>query len=292
MTNRRAAAYLRPSFFHPARAIPMADQRIDALIPLGPNDGMLAELCVRSVRTFIHGLRTIYIVSPTDPGIPGTVFIPESVFPFTMADVREIVQISGRAGWYLQQLLKFYFPLVRPDCLDKILVVDADTLFMNPVRFVEDGKTVFNFGLEFHPPYFEHMERVHPAFTKAFLYSGICHCMLFDRFWVAELIHEVERFHKSGPFWRIFLEKTDPKHRNKSGASEYEMYLSFAIRWHAPDIVLKRLRWTNASDIAEVRPDLHDYVSIHWYKRAAGLDPAALERKIFTDRGIPWIPHP
>lgn len=274
----------------------MTEHRVDALIPLGPNDHILAGLCVRSVRTFVQGVRTIYIVSRTDPGIPGTVFVPEDAFPFTIGEVQDILQLpgqaSGRAGWYLQQLLKFYFPLVRPDCLDRILVVDADTLFMNPVRFVEDGKTVFNFGLEFHLPYFQHMERVHPALTKAFLYSGIAHCMLFDRSWVAELIHEVERFHRSGPFWRIFLEKTDPQHREKSGASEYEMYLSFAIRWHAPDIVIKRLRWSNASDIAEVRPDLHDYASIHWYKRADGLDPEALERKIFTDRGIPWIPHP
>lgn len=269
----------------------MTEHRVDALIPLGPNDRMLAELCVRSVRTFVHGLRTIYIVSATDPGIPGTVFVSEDAFPFTLAEVRDILQVSDRAGWYLQQLVKFHFPLVRPDCLDQFLVVDADTLFMNPVRFVEDGRMVFNFGLEFHPPYFEHMERVHPALTKAFLYSGICHCMLFDRAWVAELIQEVENFHRSGPFWRIFLEQTDPRHRSASGASEYEMYLSFAIRWHAPDIVLKRLRWVNASDIAGVRPDLHDYVSIHWYKRDSVMDTAALERKIFADRGIPWIPY-
>lgn len=270
----------------------MTEHRIDALIPLGPNDRALAGLCVRSVRTFIHGLRTIYIVSPTDPQIPGTVFVPEDVLPFRLADVREILQVTGRAGWYLQQLAKLYFPLVRPDCLDRFLVVDADTIFMNPSRFIEDdGKAVFNFGGEFHPPYFQHMLRVHPALTKSFLYSGIAHCMLFDRAWISELIYEVERFHKRGAFWRIFLETVDPGHREQSGASEYEMYLNFAIRWHATDIVIKRLRWANASDIEGVRPDLHDYVSLHWYKRATGLDPEALERKIFTDRGIPWIPY-
>ncbi len=261
----------------------MTHPAIDILIPLGPNDRALAAACARSVRAFIVGARTIYILSREDPDIPGTVFIDEASLPFSMADVRDILGNGERAGWYFQQLAKFYFPSAVPDCSDRFLVVDADTIFMKPCRFIDDGRVVFNFAGEFHLPYFEHMRRVHPAFQKSFVYSGITHCMLFDRAWIAMLIYEVERFHRRGAFWRVFLEEVDPEHRTQSGASEYEMYFSFAVRWYAPELVIKRFRWINASSLDAVRPDLYDYVSLHWYKRDADLDSADLTHRVFGD---------
>lgn len=259
----------------------MSGGAIDAVIPLGPNDQGLVDFSVRSVRRFVEGVRTIWIVSRSDPGLPDTVFVPEDRFPFSLAEVRAILGTTARAGWYLQQLLKLYVPQAVPESLDRYLVTDADTIFLRRCRFVEDGRPVFNFGTEYHAPYFEHMARLHPGLRKLFAYSGITHCMLFDRRWVAELIATVEAQHPGKPFWRLFLEAVDPAHTEKSGASEYEMYFNFCLQAHPGDIVIRQFRWTNTGTVEGVRPDLHDYASLHWYGRAGSLDRADLARRVF-----------
>lgn len=259
----------------------MNDSMIDAVIPVGPKDRSLVEFSVRSVRRFVEGVRTIWVVGREDPGLPDTVFVPEDCFPFQLADVQTMLGTTARAGWYLQQLIKLYIPVAVPESLDRYLVTDADTIFLRRCRFVEDGRPVFNFGTEHHAPYFEHMARLHPGLRKLFAYSGITHCMLFDRGWVAELIAAVEAHHGGKPFWKIFLEVVDPAHKEKSGASEYEMYFNFCLKTHPGDIVVKQLRWTDTGETEGVRPDLHDYASLHWYGRKETLDRAALARKIF-----------
>ncbi|WP_298380447.1 DUF6492 family protein [Azospirillum sp.] len=259
----------------------MNEGPIDAVIPLGPNDRGLVDFSARSIRRFVDGVRMIWIVSREDPGLPDTVFVPEDRFPFRIADVQAALGTTMRAGWYLQQLIKLYVPQAIPESLDRYLVTDADTLFLRRCRFVEGGRPVFNFGTEFHAPYFEHMARVHPGLRKLFTYSGITHCMLFDRHWVAQLIATVEAHHQGKPFWRIFLEAVDPIHVERSGASEYEMYFNFCLQTHPGDILIKQLRWTNTGTVEGVRPDLHDYVSLHWYGRAERLDRKALAQKVF-----------
>ena len=62
---------------------------------------------------------------------------------------------------------------------------------------------------------------------KLCVYSGITHCMLFDRRWVAQLIATVEAHHQGKPFWKSFLDAVDRVHVEKSGASEYEIYFNF-----------------------------------------------------------------
>lgn len=259
----------------------MLQPMIDALIPLGPSDRGLVDLSALSVRRFVEGVRTVYIVSPEDPRIPDTVFVDEARFPFGLAEVRAMLGTERRAGWYLQQLLKLYFPQVVPESLPRYLVIDADTIFLRRCRFVEDDRTVFNFGSEYHAPYFEHMARLHPELQKRFAYSGIVHCMLFDRAWLAELFAAVEASHGGVPFWKLFLAAVDPAHRERSGASEYEMYLNFCLKAHPGDVVLKQFRWANVSDAAGVRPDLYDYVSLHWYARQQGLDRDAVAKRVF-----------
>src|SRR4051812_12811180 len=94
---------------------------IDVMIPLGPQDRNTVVASVLSVRAFIADVRNIYLVSREDPGIPGTRFVPETTFPFDIVAVGDLVGARERAGWYLQQLIKLYFPAARPDCLDRVL---------------------------------------------------------------------------------------------------------------------------------------------------------------------------
>jgi hypothetical protein len=177
-------------------------QKIDVLIPLGPNDLDLIDVVARSVRAFVEDARNIYILGRKNPQIPDTIFIDESILPFDLKDVGKLLGNDQRAGWYFQQMAKLYFPFAYPSCLSRYLVVDADTIFLNPCRFIDDSKVIFNIGTEFHRPYFRHMSRVHPNFRKLISYSGITHCMLFDKIWVEELFTVVESYHNDATFWR------------------------------------------------------------------------------------------
>src|SRR5665213_4572482 len=87
---------------------------IDVVIPLGPRDRETVAVSVRSVRRFVRDVRTIYLVSREDPRIENTEFIPESVFPFGLDTIATLLETRERAGWYLQQLIKLYFPLTHP----------------------------------------------------------------------------------------------------------------------------------------------------------------------------------
>ena len=178
---------------------------IDAMIPIGPNDLNTSILSARSVRCFVEGVRNIYVVCRDDPHIDGTLFVDEATFPFDVQLVRTILGVEERAGWYLQQLIKLYFPRVVSECIDRVLTVDADTIFLRKSCFTERARVVFNFGDEFHRPYFDHMRRMHPSLQKVSAHSGITHCMLFDRRWLAELIDLVEAHHRQAAFWKIFL---------------------------------------------------------------------------------------
>ncbi len=245
---------------------------IDVLIPIGPKDFNTSVLSARSVRSFVKGVRNIYVVCRNDPGIDGTHFIDEAIFPFDIKSVKAILGGEKRAGWYLQQLIKLHFPLVVSDCLDHVLVVDADTIFLRRSRFIENGRVVFNIGAEFHRPYFEHMQRMHPSLQKRLPYSGITHCMLFNRHWLAELTELVEAGHNQTAFWKIFLASIDVKYREMSGATEYETYFNFCLDRHPDGLCIRRFRWRNVRATDEVNSDLYDYVTLHWYRRQQNID--------------------
>ena len=203
--------------------------------------------------------------------------MPECIFPFSKHDVSQ--RLGGetkRAGWYLQQLLKLYAPLVIPGIGPRVLVVDADTVFINPVSFVDRDypeHMLFNVGTEHHQPYFDHMARLeldpplkrfHPQ------WSGICHHMLLRREIVRQLVSAVERKHNGMPFWEVFLKQVDPVHVKASGASEFEIYFNFCIANHPASTKIRHLKWRNVDSLDAIdslaRQGYH-YVSNHWYAR-------------------------
>jgi hypothetical protein len=135
--------------------------------------------------------------------------------------------------------------------LDNYLVIDADIFFMKPVTFIENGKPIFSRDNQFHKPYFEHMKRLHPNFEKVSDKSGICHHMLFNKLYVKEIVDIVEEKHNK-PFWKVFIETVD-EHKNhninvfESGASEYELYFNYMIKYHKDKIIIRNLNWRNVS---------------------------------------------
>jgi len=117
----------------------------------------------------IIGYRNIYLVCANPIiNIEGTITIDEKIFPFNINDLIQKFGKHNRNGWYLQQLLKFYAGNVIPGILSNYLIVDSDTHFLKPTSFMDsDGKYIYTTGTEYHKPYFNHMNKLHPSLKKS-----------------------------------------------------------------------------------------------------------------------------
>jgi len=240
------------------------NNKFDIVIPIGPNDKDLIEIQIEYTKKNIIGYRNIYLIC-YDPtiNIHGCITIDERIFPFTIDTVIEFHGKLDRNGWYLQQLLKFYAGKIIPDILERYLVIDSDTFFLKPTIFIENDICLYNFGVEYHMPYFEHMLNLDKELIKVFNnISGICHHMIFETKYINELISKIEKNHNDF-FYNIFLKLV--KDKSKSGASEYEIYFNYMLNNHNDKIKIRKLNWKNSNKI--ITDENLDYISCHWYIR-------------------------
>lgn len=240
-------------------------RQFDIVIPVGPNDISVIQDQIKYTRTNVIGYRNIYLVS-YNPSlqIDGCITIDENIFPFNLKTVSDEHAPQKRNGWYLQQLLKLYSGIVIPDIMNKYLVIDSDTFFLKPTTFIQDMKSLYNYGHEFHAPYFQHMLRLHPSFGKMIEHSGICHHMLFETNYVKEIIALVEEFHNK-KFYNVFLAEVSTSEIPHSGASEYELYFNYILAKHRNSISIRPLKWKNVNTLNNFGDN--EYVSYHHHSR-------------------------
>jgi hypothetical protein len=250
----------------------MASPLFDILVPVGPNDIEYIHLQTSHCRKNIIGFRKLFIVTPfKDLKVEGCIVIDEAIFPFTMKDVQHIRKIHPestyeRNGWYLQQLLKLYAPFVIPEMLDTFLVVDSDTFFLKPTTFIVNGKCAYNPGREYNPPYFIHMANLHPSLTRQYQQlSGVTHHMIFEKQYVQSLMKMVEEYHAKDsiiPFWQLFLVFG----KDYAGASEYEIYFNYMLKYYPEKIQIRPLKWANTRQYIPTAP--LDYIAWHCHLRS------------------------
>jgi len=242
----------------------ITENLFDIVIPVGPNDKSVIEQQIKYTKKNIIGYRNIYLIC-YDPSITidGCITINENIFPFNIDTVAEHHGKLERNGWYLQQLLKLYAGKIIPNILDKYLVIDSDTFFLKPTTFVENNKCLYNYGTEYHKPYFHHMEKLDKDLTKIDKSkSGICHHMIFETKYIDELISKIEKNHNE-LFYNIFLKTVTEK--KGSGASEYEIYFNYMLKYNPDKIQIRKLNWGNT---CKLDTDCNlDYISYHWYLR-------------------------
>jgi hypothetical protein len=236
----------------------------DIVIPLGPNDIQLIQTVVKHCSN-IQNHRNIYIVSyDKNINIDGAITVDENIFPFNKSDIISYGIKKERDGWYLQQLIKLYAGFVIQDILDDYLVIDSDTIFLKEITFMIDSKYCFTIATENHTPYFIHMNKLHQTLKRYVNLSGIAHHMIFNKKFVNELFKLIEDKHNI-EFWKAFLKFVDPN--QNSGASEYEIYFNFMIKYHPELFIARNLNRKNTSDYSEIERKNYDYISIHWYIR-------------------------
>ena len=247
------------------------DNIFDIVIPVGPKDKNIIKLQIEYTKKNIIGYRYIYIISYDETiQIDGCITISENIFPFSLETVSKYHGKLNRNGWFLQQLLKLYAGFYIPNILDKYLVIDADTIFLKPTTFFKNGKSLYNYGNEYHKSYFEHMVKLHPELKKIDKEkSGICHHMLFETKFIKELFDIIEKKHND-IFYNIFLKNA--VETTGSGASEYEIYFNFILDKHINNIMIRELNWENVinKDLNNIinnnnNNNNFDYISYPWY---------------------------
>jgi len=241
----------------------------DIVICVGPKDNEIINSVFSFTKKNILGYRNIYLVCQNPSiKIDGAITIDEKIFPFSIEDVSNSHGKLSRNGWYLQQLLKFYAGFVIPDILQRYLIIDCDTHFLKPTKFLtDDNKCIFTTGTEYHIPYFEHMNRLHPSFKKIHPLSGISHHTFFDSEVVNLLIKMVEEHHalNKKPFWKIYLDEVKSEYYETSGAAENELYFTYVYLYHREKMEIRKLNWVN-SDRLYLNTN-YDFMSVHWYCR-------------------------
>jgi hypothetical protein len=246
----------------------------DLVIVLGPNDYEFFNDNFHYNITNIIGYNEIYIITDNsnfklnlknyDCNVKINI-INEEIFDFNKETLKKIKNIkTKRYGWYFQQLLKLYFHKICKQ--PYYLVVDADTLFLKKTKFFDSSKPLYNTGTENHRPYFKHIQEFIPIIKRESGVSGICHHMLFSVEIVKEIFNYVELKSKNS-FYYSFIECINNNEFCKSGASEYEIYFNYILRYHKDNIKIRKLKWNNVPNLLDNHKYIYDYVSIHHYLR-------------------------
>jgi hypothetical protein len=246
---------------------------IDVVIPCAEKDLETLNLCIAGIKKNCTQVRRVIVVSSrrlTDQAE----WFNEAGYPFSKEDVWHHLapgkKISSRVGWYFAQLLKLYAPMVIPGISTNALIIDADTIFLNPVTFLNERlEGLYNPGTECHLPYFEHASRLLPGVRRLYpQYSGISHHMLFQYSVMQDLFSYVENFHHK-PFWQAFCSCVDPEHVEGSGAADYEIYFNFVFS-RTNQVHIRPLKWKNVDSLKELaryQAKGYHYISCHSYLR-------------------------
>lgn len=251
---------------------------IDVVFVCHPKDVQTLNLAIEGIRKNGKNIRRIIVVSAkklTDLAE----WFDETAYPFTKKDIaltifnddrvraeKYIGAPDSRIGWIYQQFLKLYAAFVIPDISSNVLVVDADTIFLNETEFMDDaGNPLFNPGSEFITVYFEYGAKLLPGFKKIYKnYSGISHHMLFQRPILEDLFQLIQLVHNIEP-WRAMAQCLDHNHLYSSALSEYELYFNFVMRGKQGKI--RFLKWENMTfneqNIKAYRHGRFHYVSCH-----------------------------
>ncbi len=202
---------------------------IDVVIPCCPREFPLLRECVRGIRDNGIDIGRIIVVTERASSceirrltkkLDVEIFF-EELLPFTLEEVGHRLY---------RQLLNLYLFRIIPDLTKHVLILNPNTIFFSPYRFVtEGGKTLFMSTGSDDGGWFFHAQRLIPHFREnPFGFSSIHNFMVFRRDVIEKLFCEVETFHRM-PFWRAYIYSVDSRY---IFTSEWEIYFNyFLIRY-------------------------------------------------------------
>lgn len=254
---------------------------IDVIFVCHPKDLLTLDLAIAGIKQNGENIRRVIVVSH-EKLTNQAKWHNETNYPFSKLDIaleifnndaqlaNDFIQApNSRIGWIYQQLLKLYAPFVIPNISSNVLAIDADTIFLNPVSFInQQNQPLLNYGTEYHKPYFEHAQRLLPGFKKTYpALSGITHHMLFKQNILSEIFKQIESIHHAEP-WRAICRCIDRKQIHGASFSEYEIYFNLTLS-KINQAKIRPLKWINTSfniqKIHKLKRAGYHYVSFHEY---------------------------
>jgi hypothetical protein len=219
---------------------------IDILICCTEKDVDILPFTIEGAKANIqHKIENIFLVAPVNSdqlkiicADKGVVFITEDELEIVnKRDIQYTVNGKDRSGWFYQQLIKLHADQISKN--ENILVLDADTVYVNPVSFFYRGKTFFDISDEYHKPYFSAIDNLMPMRVKPI--SFVSHFMMLNRTSLQELRKRISQKHGK-PFIEATLSIVDEK--QMSCFSEYELYGNYFTN-NSNSFLLRY--WTNKS---------------------------------------------
>jgi hypothetical protein len=240
---------------------------LDVFIPCAPKDILNLDLCIQGIKINLrHPINKIYVVAPNDSKIMELCdshqinFLWErDVLDFDSLNINYVVGGVDRSKWLYQQLLKLSFD--KFSLSENFLVIDSDTVLIQPQKFENDGKLLLQIADEFHKPYFDVYHRLLGLQPKSLL-SSVTHCMIFNKEFLNSLKLELSKSNNLD--WIDFIVlNTDLK--NASGFSEYETYGLWCVENYENRIYREYFfnKFIKLSEDTSFNYDFHALVNIY-----------------------------
>jgi hypothetical protein len=261
-------------------------EQLDVVIPAHPKDFETLEIAVDCALRNLPEARNVFVVSREafSHDSPRVRHVPEpqgAGFP-TVDEIRarweaECPELAWRAGWLLQQILGLGAGQYIDELLPAYVCIDADTLFLRPVRFPLDGTRFV---------YCDSPQSTRKAYADAhrrltgeeqLQRSFTAHHMHYDQAMLTELFAQIETLHGK-PWQAAYVDAADFK--DGAPINEQDTYGSWVMTHH-PDVALRRpLAWTELRYVPGERRRRRlgrrfDFVSAHAYMRQPILRRAA-----------------
>ena len=152
----------------------------------------------------------------------------------TIAQIRQTAP-TGRFGWILQQVIKFYAAISTP--ASGSLIVDADTVLLGKKTWLlSDGKQVLSPSYEFHKPYVQQTESFWGRGGQPHGISFVTHHQLLQKSIVNEMFTDGLGSILS---WASTINAAE-----QSALSEYHSYGTYLLNSHIERVAWAR--WANA----------------------------------------------
>ena len=235
--------------------------KIDIVYPCHSKDKDTLVVAIEFAKKNVKNLNNIYYVSKHKLTDDAT-WISEDIFPFTYNDMINKIGNHWRSAWYYAGWIHLYSSICIPNTLDHVLICDSDTVFCNPVEFIdENNNCLFNISpSDGTPLYFEHMEKLVKGLTPQLPrpWSCISHHMVINKKILLHMMDTVEKIHNK-PFWEAWIDVTkenystaprentpgyigNDRHKNGPGrATSYELYCQYALKYFKNDVKIRKL---------------------------------------------------
>ncbi len=224
---------------------------IEVMIPAGPREICLLPLVEAGVRRSVTDLVSdVVVVCPTRHDgswsslrpFAGRIVPEEGYLPVSIEQAMS--KLSGRvhqAFWFRQQAIKLWWVLTSH--APAVLIVDADTVLLQPRRFYDGYRQVLNPVHEFHAPYEEHF-RLHFGLGRATAASRAVSFVAHHQIMIPELVREMFSTIAPDPETALLSWFQEGAHGDASTVSEFHTYGRWVMENRSDRAVLAR--WANA----------------------------------------------